>query len=332
MLLDGRAGTSSPAFFLVDINDLAPFVGRDSFILRISHDDPRTPAALIPRAFYFLAGLWPASSATGPTSRYRGGMAGVLTGRGFPLLTSVPPIDERESLVLDFKNERPRSSSFEPAKDVAAMANVQGGTILIGAVEGKGRLARFDPIKTKEDVSTILRAYEHSVRDRCGPSPTIDHEVFDCPTGGGELLAIHIMPSPAPIAVRVSGNITDGWGDDAWVFFQRIATHNKPVRPEVIRPEVLPVFMSPEIRHVAIILRSIPFGARVRLKQEVSSGSTARYGEGSAYSAVTVDELANTVVFATANDTTPIPLNFIRTVYNDGNEWIVLARSTIYAL
>lgn len=255
-------------------------------------------------------------------------------GRGFLLLTEVPAIDTRESAILEFKNERPpKATAFEAAKDVSAMANAQGGTILLGAVEGKGRLARFDPITLTEEVSALKRFYEEAVRDRCAPQPTIDHEVFD--VDGGQLLAIHIAPSPYPIAVRVKADKSDGHGGDAWVFFKRAATHNLPVRPEVICPELLPVFMSPDIRAVGIILRNIKRPSQIRLKEDYGQGPANPFVEGRPYSVLDVDELANAVTFYENEDRkggcVSIPLNFIKTVYRtETGVWQVLSRSRVY--
>ena len=55
----------------------------------------------------------------------------------------LPNVDtEIESAVQDWKAE-PAASAFERAKDVAAFANHYGGTLLLGAIENSGRLARY---------------------------------------------------------------------------------------------------------------------------------------------------------------------------------------------
>jgi predicted HTH transcriptional regulator len=87
----------------------------------------------------------------------------------------LPDPGTRESNSLDFKKNYRKDGSFqhfEFGKDVAAMANAMGGTILVGAQEAASALKIYIPLSTEEADSTI-RSIEEAVRDRCSPSPVV---------------------------------------------------------------------------------------------------------------------------------------------------------------
>jgi hypothetical protein len=74
---------------------------------------------------------------------------------------------------VDFKGKIDESDHRELAKDVAALANSTGGTVLVGAFEDGGRLGIYKPMDSAQ-AARIKDAYERSVRDLCSPSPVID--------------------------------------------------------------------------------------------------------------------------------------------------------------
>lgn len=218
---------------------------------------------------------------------------------GFDFLRKVPPLETPESLTLEFKTEVSLGGGFEQAKDVAAMANAQGGTLLVGAVEAGRRLVRFKPV-AEAHAKDLSRAYEEAVRDRCVPPPVVAVEVLPC--DGGHLVAVHVTPSVYPVAVRLrkgeaaarTGPSSDAWSGDAWVYFLRVATQNKEVSPET-----LALAMSPDVRRITILLRSIPFGAPIMLHGEEPSDLPKRqFGDGRRYACVVVAPEENAAYFA----------------------------------
>jgi hypothetical protein len=235
----------------------------------------------------------------------------------FPFTHSLPPLGAHETDTLDFKAEvKPKAGQkcadrFELAKDVASFANAFGGTVLVGACGGSV-LTAYKAIDTAT-ATWLAREYEEAVRDRCAPPVTIRTESLACDTG--VVLGIHVPPFPSPIAVRVHGDAGDGSGDDAWVFFSRLASQNKP-----FRPEMLPM-LTPESRRTAILLQSIPANAVVHaVSRTKNEGGRVDMPNSTLLS---VDEMANTVVLRMEKGAERrIPLDCIRTVFRgDSGRW-----------
>ena len=87
----------------------------------------------------------------------------------------------------------------ELAKDIAAFANSQGGTIVIGALEENERLARYDPLPGSF-ANDVKRAYDHAVRDRCLPRPTVETNMIAF--GDRFVIAVNVQPFEGqPVAV-----------------------------------------------------------------------------------------------------------------------------------
>jgi hypothetical protein len=178
----------------------------------------------------------------------------------------LPKLGERESPTLDFKGkldrlENGKVDSFELAKDVAAMASVYGGTLLVGACEeGRGgKLATYKPLSASDSTEAI-DAYQKATRDRCRPAPLLSPRAI--PFDAGSIVAINVMPViEGPVAVRIRSDGSDGYGGDAYVFPVRLSTH-----AIMFTPERLPMLMNPDVRRMAILLQSIPKdAAKVRL-------------------------------------------------------------------
>ena len=74
----------------------------------------------------------------------------------------------REGYALDFKVRINVADRFEAAKDVAALANARGGTLLVGAATDGELLKNYVPLSS-EDADGVQRCYEEAVRDRCRP-------------------------------------------------------------------------------------------------------------------------------------------------------------------
>lgn len=243
----------------------------------------------------------------------------------YPFTTSLPDLGTYESPTLEFKASLPDAPSyFELAKDVSAMANAWGGTILVGARGGNSQLVKYEPIATDDQARTIALAYENAVKDRCSPVPTFSIQALSI--DDGTLLAIHVPPSFGLVGVRTGANDPKSdWRGDAWTFFRReAASQNKE-----IRPERFPMLMSAELRRIAIILQSIPQEATVHITKRRSDDERKQV---ESCTLVAVEEEKNRVVFSkvTVKKDAPrtsavvVPLDQILTAFEGVNgEWQV---------
>lgn len=242
---------------------------------------------------------------------------------GFPLMRTIPPLGTNESDVLDFKatvkakdGGTKSADRFELAKDVSALANTLGGTVLVGACGGStlSALRGFDD----SEATWIGREYEEAARDRCEPAPSFSVELIV--HEGKTLVAVHVLPSPFPVSVRVRADKDDGYGDSAWVFFHRVASQTKPMTPQVA------AMMTTEIRRIAILLRSIPANDPVDVALR-TEGDGRQDFHGCRLGVV--EEMENRVTFIRAPGQLDgrlhsVPLDHVRTAFkrHDGR-WIV---------
>jgi hypothetical protein len=184
----------------------------------------------------------------------------------FSRIQALPALGTRESPQLDFKAVLDRVKGnpttpdyFELAKDVAAMASVYGGTLLIGACEDRstGQLAKYK-VLTEDAAEEAVKAYQQAVRDMCLPQPLIDPVTI--PHDGGFIVAINIFPIPdRVVAVKVTAIPAHAFGAQApaYVFPVRLSTHAIPFTPEQI-----PMLMNAAIRRIVILIESIPADER----------------------------------------------------------------------
>ncbi len=147
-----------------------------------------------------------------------------------------------ENACLDFKQDYEdkkdpqKDPKFELAKDIAALSNNLGGTIVVGAIEDQKmrHVVRFNSV----DETRLKRLLEGALR-QCLPVPvvidsvvTIDRESqrkITSREGGDDatLLAINVLPYlNGPIAVRVKDVV------DAYKFPVRTADSTRFLRPE----------------------------------------------------------------------------------------------------
>lgn len=237
----------------------------------------------------------------------------------FPFVQILPLPTASESESLDFKRQLSgkdgKVDRFEIAKDVAALANTIGGSLLIGAIAEKNRLVRYEGL-TENDSKRAWQVVEECVRDRCFPGPSLAPKFHQHETG--IVLGIDVVPSIGPVAVRVKKTETqiDGAHQyETWVFFERISSHTRE-----FSPEQLPMLMNPDLRRKAILLRAIPQSANVAL--EITNMVDAR-----AYAVTSVDELANTVVLSASDGAVvAMPIDRIETVFRKASGvWCVIA-------
>lgn len=230
------------------------------------------------------------------------------------------PASTVERATWDLKAKHPADKRFEAAKDVAAFANHLGGTLLIGAQEKLGRVDCYVQL-TEDEAKATQDLFSQEVTQRCRPKPLFDF--VRIPHNGGFVLAINVWPSLAgPVGVRVNADkATEGWGGPAFVFPLRVGSDSTP---DFIAPENLAMFMTPSVRRAAVMLGKIQLRAAVAVfvhnHRQASPDSKTLLFFG-------VNEEDNLVTFLEQNNNNVelvYPLDRVRTVFKDKNEWKVI--------
>lgn len=197
-----------------------------------------------------------------------------------------------ERFYLDFKAE-PTADAFENAKDVAAFANGDGGTILIGA-KGSGEfLASYEPLTTKA-ASDAQRAIDTAVRDRCAPVPLFDVTSIEV-EAGRFVVAVNIWPFPGQVVgvelkkgeAKCGAKQNEPQG--VYFFPRRVGAQMTSIRPEQI-----PMFMDARVRRNTTLLRSIPDAGRANVYVAQSEPSTSTPGNSDL---LDINEYENSVRF-----------------------------------
>lgn len=225
--------------------------------------------------------------------------------------SQLPEIDiANELATLDFKVKVNPDDRLELAKDVAAFANGQGGTILIGAATRGEFVTKYLP-HSKEDASATQRAYEESVRDRCRPAPIFTVAQID--RDGGKIVAVNIWPSVGqPVGVELKQSDLAKQLQGVFFYPARVGAHTRAILPEQMH-----MFVDAKFRRTALALGE-SVGSRVKLLgREISADW---WGRGSV---VSVDASANTVELLVEPDQKRItlPLDIIESVWRDGSGW-----------
>lgn len=234
----------------------------------------------------------------------------------------LPPVGAAiERAVMDWK-VKPANFAFEKAKDVAAFANHLGGCILIGASEHKGQLAKYVGL-TQAEAGKVRDEYSKAVAQRCQPPPTVDFEEYEDPTDSTKrIVAINVWPSLNLIGVKINTTKdTEGWGGPAYAYPVRSGTD-----ATYLQPVQLPMYITPQVRRIAVMMSRIQKGAIVQLIETRLDNSKI----DKAYIFDGVEEEANLVRFQT-RDGTPtslhVPLDRILSVYEGPDSvWRVVSQ------
>ncbi len=205
----------------------------------------------------------------------------------------LPSVGAPETTALDFKAKYDEAGkSFEIAKDVAALANANGGTLLIGAAESRpvATLGGYVPFD-EPTAAKIKKDVDLAVIQRCSPAPFISPVSIARPEGGW-VVAVNVSAHPTQaVGVKIAGHSADGYGDPAWVFPVRVGTQT-----DFIPPEVLAMMMVPEIRRKALMLDAIPIPCRREVEVEGAYYQTAGAAPAvNPVQLVSVDQRTNTV-------------------------------------
>jgi hypothetical protein len=213
---------------------------------------------------------------------------------------------------LDTKDER---TQLESAKDVAALANVLGGHILIGvSTDMNGtRCTGFHGLDRKK-ASGILKMFEEQVRDRCRPGPFV-HASSIAISGGSKVVAVvSVDASPnAPVGVLLRQNKGGHLVDKGWAFPFRVASQT-----DYLQPDLFGAYEAMSARRIAALLDGIPQEQRnnVVLRFENPGGKDRQ--EASTFVSVNLSE--NSATFRRKDDPShviTIPLDEIVTIWRE---------------
>jgi hypothetical protein len=241
-----------------------------------------------------------------------------------------------ESADLDFKATLdPSKGKIEFAKDVAALANVLGGHVLVGvSTDMNGtRCTGFHGIE-KDLATEITKVVEEQVKDRCRPTPIFNVRSFGLPASPKVIVVVAVEASArAPIGVCLRQEKGGLLVDKGWAFPYRVGSLT-----EYLHPDQFGVYESMTARRAAAILSSIPPAEReqVHLYWIVHGGVDRGYGDGGmvhresvAVRFLCLDLLGNVASFSELNGEARIdvPLDQIQTVWRKtrrgGQSWEV---------
>jgi hypothetical protein len=229
-----------------------------------------------------------------------------------------------------------KADDGEMAKDVAAFANAAGGVIVVGVDHNNGTAQRC-PLE-RDDAGELVELYSAAVGDRCSPRPFMEPFVIDVGPEPGRspdkrfVVAVNVWPYPdQPVGVTYSVMGKRGLPSDigeAFKFPLRVGAHTR-----FLRPEKIPMFLSSEIRRMAILIDQIP--ASERSSVEILSrfyDQSATQGRENAFRRVTiveVDPMKNCVrcQFQSSDRRELIvPLDSVAKVWKSGKTWTIAVR------
>ena len=231
-----------------------------------------------------------------------------------------------EGADLDFKETLdPSKGKIEFAKDVAALANVLGGHVLVGVSTemGRTRCTGFHGID-KQLATEITKAFEERVKERCRPTPVFNVRSIDLPNAPKVVIVVAVEASPiAPVGVLLRQESGGALVDEGWAFPYRVGSLT-----EYLQPDQFGAYESMSARRSAALLSSIPARERLSLTLRWVVGSAlppgSGYGDGQSSHLESlkarfdrVDLLGNVATFSALDEQTPVhlPLDQIKTVW-----------------
>lgn len=151
----------------------------------------------------------------------------------------------------------------------------------MGAIEDGVGSCRYKGLAESE-AAQLKKAIEEAVRDRCSPHPVVDVAPIRVPGTDKLVVAINVPPSLALIGVKVMAPPRDKCaavetGEPAYIFPLRTTTQTV-----YLEPEQLPMYMTPEVRRVVLLLGRISSGANIIVHQagpRDELGETGQFGE-----------------------------------------------------
>jgi hypothetical protein len=234
-----------------------------------------------------------------------------------------------EGADLDFKEildlSKGSKAHIEFAKDIAALANVLGGHVLVGASTEMHatRCTGFHGIDN-DVAAKVTKVFEEQVRDRCRPTPVFSVRSVDVPGASSVVVIITVESSPvAPVGVCLRQESGGHLVDRGWAFPCRVGSLT-----EYLHPDQFGVYESMSARRAAALLNSIPGDQRqlINLRWVVGEAMPpgSGYGDGQTHHFESlkarfdhVDLLGNVASFTELAGQCPIslPLDQIQTVW-----------------
>ncbi len=259
----------------------------------------------------------------------------------FPILSEqdLPPINTScERSDIDFKNGQAPKPSIEHAKDIAALANTIGGSIIIGA-ETNGTIVVGYPGIADVVASELPNAFEQSASERCRPVPKVVCQVIRR-VGRQPLVVVNVWPSPlAPVGVSIHGQQIKGAElmEKAWAFPVRVGSQTP-----YLAPDQFGSLESVSARRSAALLLSIPSEQRGQIKviwsrpnggPIVGKPYTVHSLTGSLSDVVPSENVVHFSIGSRDGEKGPLalPLDWIDTVWRDQQaaEWVVQTSAVI---
>lgn len=196
---------------------------------------------------------------------------------------------------------------FEMAKDVAAFANANGGTLLIGSVESGGILAKHVGLTTA-DATQTRRDIEEAVRDLVRPTPVIDFPEPVEIEAGKVVLIVEVRPFPGQaVGVHVGGTKEE----HPWQFPVRVGTQT--------------VWYSPE---QLVLLMDVAYRRKAQMLSQAKGEAGSVHGLGGFImkaDVVEVNETENwfTVSVNQVKKPVVVPIDAVATVWKDTSQWCI---------
>lgn len=192
-------------------------------------------------------------------------------------------------------------SDWDLARDLAALANSGGGTVLLGS-----RLAA-DAAADRE------RGSVQAARLLCEPPPLLATSHLADDSGEGPL-AVNVWPLPGqPVGVRAPNQC-----------FSYPMWQLGGIRE--LGPRDLPVLLSTALRETAVLLACIPVGARVTL---IESGTGRPTDVPLTLSDVRPTENAAVLTHVGSTDGVCLPLTLVEHVWRDRDDWRIVAQGSL---
>jgi len=216
------------------------------------------------------------------------------------------------------------------AKDVAALANTVGGSIIVGAATQGQRLIGYPGIP-EQLVKAAGENYEKAAAQRCRPGPILKTQPLRT-SSGCMVLVVNVWMSPvAPVGVNIRQKRAP-LTDDAWAFPHRVGSQTA-----FFTPDQLGAVENMTGRRTAALLLGIPKGewnqVRVSVIQAASPPNLRLSGR---LEAVSLGEnVAQFAVCPPGGKFLPlqVPLDWILTVWRDAlhNKWEVVLDARVFA-
>lgn len=238
---------------------------------------------------------------------------------------------------LDFKNQQPHPTDFELAKDIAALANGLGGTVVVGAATQGKYLCTGLPGVPVQDAIVLAARYERAAGDRCRPRAWLDCAIIHLPTDVTKaVLTVNVAAAPAaPLGI----DLRETSDAQTWKFPLRTTSQTV-----WLSPDQFGAFEQMTGRRSGALLASIPLNERAMItlhrERSLSRGrgeslsGGARTHSGPLFGRlVDVDLRGNVAHFCLGeveNDGPlldfRVPLDWVSTIWWDGqeNRWRVL--------